>query len=81
VLGIRPQDVVVRADGGDARLPIRHVERMGGETHVHLALGADTLVATVGGERAVPDAGELAIELPEPARHWFDAASGRRVGA
>jgi ABC-type sugar transport system ATPase subunit len=79
VLGVRPQDVVVRADGGDARLPIRHVERMGGETHVHLALGDETLVATVPGERDVPDAGALAVELPEPVRHWFDPASGRRV--
>jgi ABC-type sugar transport system ATPase subunit len=77
VLGIRPQEVVL---GRGAELAIRAVERLGGETRVALALGEHTLVASVPGERAVPDQGSVPVELPPQALHWFDAASGERLG-
>ncbi|MSR62818.1 MAG: sn-glycerol-3-phosphate ABC transporter ATP-binding protein UgpC [Planctomycetes bacterium] len=76
VLGIRPQDVVA---GGPTALPVRRVERLGGETHVHLALGEQTLVAAWPGDASVPDSGALAVELPLGALHWFDAESGARL--
>jgi ABC-type sugar transport system ATPase subunit len=75
-LGIRPQDVVV---GRGSELAVRGVERLGGATLVRLALGEQTLVASVPGERAVPDTGRLAVELPPHALHWFDAATGVRL--
>jgi ABC-type sugar transport system ATPase subunit len=77
VLGIRPQDVVL---GRGAELPIRLVERLGGETLVHLALGEGRLVARASGERAVSEGGAIAVELPPQALHWFDAESGARLG-
>jgi len=76
VLGIRPQDVVL---GRGVELPIRGVEHLGSETRVHLALGQQELVASVPGERLVPEAGPIAVELPPHALHWFDAASGARL--
>ena len=77
VLGIRPQDVAL---GRGAELPVRHVERLGSETRVHLVLDGQTLVASVPGERVVPDSGGFAVELPTHALHWFDATSGERLG-
>jgi ABC-type sugar transport system ATPase subunit len=76
VLGIRAQDVML---GRGAPLPIRRVERLGGETHVHLALGPETLVALAPPERDVPGEGSLEAELPSQALHWFDGASGLRL--
>jgi len=77
VLGIRPQDVVV---GRGGELAVRGVERLGSETRVRLALGEQTIVASVPGESAVLDEGPLAVELPPHALHWFDASTGARLG-
>jgi ABC-type sugar transport system ATPase subunit len=77
VLGIRPQEVVL---GDGVELVVRSVERLGSETRVSLALGEETLVASVPGERVVPDSGTVAVELPPLALHWFDATSGERLG-
>jgi sn-glycerol 3-phosphate transport system ATP-binding protein len=75
-LGIRPQDAVL---GSGAALPLRRVERLGDETHVHLALGDQTLVVRAPGTLALPDSGTLSVALPSEHLHWFDAASGARL--
>jgi sn-glycerol 3-phosphate transport system ATP-binding protein len=76
VLGIRPEDVVL---GRGSPLAVRLVEALGATTHVHLALGSETLVASLAGAHAAPASGSLAVELPPAALHWFDAASGARL--
>jgi ABC-type sugar transport system ATPase subunit len=71
VVGVRPNDV--RLGEGPLRARVEVVERLGFESHVHLRLGDEALVARVEGE---PPGGEVALSLARSYR--FDPASGAR---
>jgi ABC-type sugar transport system ATPase subunit len=71
VVGVRPEDV--RIGEGPHRARVEVVERLGFESHVHLRLGAEALVARVEGP---PPEGEVAVGF---ARSFhFDPATGAR---
>jgi multiple sugar transport system ATP-binding protein len=81
-LGVRPEDVdLVAPDDERASLTttVDVVEPMGDENVVHLALGEETLVATVPGMRRVEVGHEVGVHLPESALHLFDGATGEAL--
>ena len=73
VWGVRPE--AVRLGVGDRRATVEVVERLGFESHVHLRMGGERLVARV--EGAVP-AGEVAVRFDRVLR--FDPTTGTRIG-
>jgi ABC-type sugar transport system ATPase subunit len=74
-LGIRPEALRLAPEPGDDAPSGRVVlvERLGGTSHVHVAVGPHRLVATVAGE-PLPDVGDaVALHVPGDAVHLFDA--------
>ncbi|MSQ01650.1 MAG: ATP-binding cassette domain-containing protein [Myxococcales bacterium] len=72
VVGVRPE--AIRLGTGPLSAEVEVVERLGHESHVHLRLGGEAVVARV--EGAVPS-GRVQLELTRILR--FDPASGRRI--
>jgi multiple sugar transport system ATP-binding protein len=79
VLGIRPEDVELAGASEAIAAKVTLAESLG--SHVLLTLEAGALVvrALVAGD---PGQSEVGVRLP-PAdrRHWFDAATGRRISS
>ena len=84
-VGVRPEDMVVGADGSSGlTLDVTLVEELGADGYLFgsVALAGQDLdlVVRVDG-RAHPNAGETVTVLPLPERvHLFDAESGARIG-
>ena len=82
-LGIRPEDVEVRDEGGDGphefETVVDVVEPMGNENTVYLAFSPEkehSFVATVGGMRSIEPGQPAVARIPEEAIHLFDAETG-----
>ncbi len=74
--GLRPDDI---ATGQGAEAEVLVVEPTGAETHLSLRLGSET-IGVVTKARITPRPGaRLRIDLSSPARHLFDATTGRRI--
>ena len=71
-IGVRPETVILGQ--GELRAQVEVVERLGFESHVHLCLGGETLVARV--EGPVPS-GEVRLAFRRTYR--FEQASGARL--
>ena len=77
-LGVRPEDVRVRADGpyaGDVTL----VEPLGVETLIHIKSGSQTIVSTVPGMVAQPIGSGVRFDIAPERLHYF-GQDGARVG-
>jgi len=73
VVGVRAEDVAIVSQGGElAELEV--VERLGYESHLHLRLGGERLVARVEG---APPSGPVRVELRRLYR--FDRSTGERL--
>ncbi|WP_276281805.1 ABC transporter ATP-binding protein [Halorussus caseinilyticus] len=93
VLGIRPEDIELVAEGDDPhdfRTRVDVVEPMGDENNVYLTFSgagsaeasgddAETFVATVSGMRSVESGQEVVARIPEKAIHVFDRDTGEAL--
>ena len=71
-IGVRPEDI--QLGSGNLRATVELVERLGFESHVHLALGSERLVARIEG---TPPSGTVALQFRRT--HRFDRTSGLRL--
>ncbi len=79
ILGIRPEHLDVRAEGG-WEVRVETVELLGAERLIYGRLGAEQLVVRVEEGAPAPRADDLIRVLPRSDRlHAFDAASGKRL--
>jgi ABC-type sugar transport system ATPase subunit len=58
---------------------VRSVERLGAETHLHLAAYGHPFVMRCFGEREDKVGQALSVLLEMPKAHFFDASSGKRI--
>jgi multiple sugar transport system ATP-binding protein len=77
MVGIRPEHLGVstatQALAGDAPVAeVVHLETLGADTHVHLALAGQTLIARVPGSQLFARGSKLALQLPPEHCHYFD---------
>jgi len=84
-LGVRPEHVAISTagalNGGATRATVERVERLGGETLVHLRGAWGSLVARIAPSGAAPDAGASVDVALEPAHAlFFDTQTGARLG-
>jgi ABC-type sugar transport system ATPase subunit len=75
-LGIRPEDLALASDGVAAGTHLSGrvvlVERLGGHSHIHVAVGPHRLVASVSVER-LPAIGDLVeLRVPDARLHLFN---------
>jgi multiple sugar transport system ATP-binding protein len=82
VLGARPEQIVLRRDGGESaslQMIVTFVERVGARTIIHLERGGHVMkAAEKNGYRA--ERGEpMSVVIPPAAASLFDAQSGRRL--
>jgi multiple sugar transport system ATP-binding protein len=83
-LGIRPEDVTIVADGraGGATIPARLdlVESLGNETFIYARTGGNDITARVS-PQSLPRVGSaIALAFNLARAHFFDGATGERVG-
>jgi sn-glycerol 3-phosphate transport system ATP-binding protein len=80
VLGLRPEHAEIHAEG---RWPmtVDTVEMLGAERLVHGRIGDALFTVRIDATLAPPVVGEaVTITAPPDRLHWFDAATGQRVG-
>jgi sn-glycerol 3-phosphate transport system ATP-binding protein len=80
VLGLRPEHAEIRAEG---RWPmtVDTVEMLGAERLVHGRIGDGLFTVRIDAMLVPPAIGEsITIAAPPDRLHWFDAATGLRVG-
>jgi len=79
ILGVRPEEITP-TDGEGLPARVLAAEFLGAETVLACAVGeaGETLQARVAGHHVVAPGAPLRLRLP-PARHLFDAATGRRL--
>ena len=77
VMGIRPHEV---GTGGAFELEVTYTEELGSQTHIHCAVGDQTLLVTREGHHAVRPGQRLAVSFDSNRLHWFDPRDGRRRG-
>ena len=79
ILGVRPENLLVAAEGLEAEVGV--VEPMGSETQIAVKAGGHALICLIR-DRLMPKTGDMLRLLPEPAHvHFFEADSGRRIEA
>ncbi|UPW01201.1 sn-glycerol-3-phosphate ABC transporter ATP-binding protein UgpC [Halorussus gelatinilyticus] len=74
VLGVRPEDVTLRPDG--IPVTVNVVEPQGEKTVLELALGDQTIKASVDPGVAVTSDDRVSVEFDRESVHYFDAATG-----
>ena len=80
ILGIRPEHLDV-ADTGWT-LEVETVELLGAERLVYGRLNGESVIVRLDESRPSPQAGGQLTVVPREGRvHWFDAATGKRLGA
>ncbi len=80
ILGARPEHIEVRPEG-EWPIRIEMVEMLGAERIVYGHLGGELLNVRIDATDAAPQAGSSVRLHVEPAHlHWFDAATGQRIG-
>jgi len=76
-LGVRPEHVRIVERGGLAGV-VQAAEYMGADTVVVCTAGGDTVAARLPGRHDLPEGAQVALDWDDDARHFFDAATGRR---
>ena len=78
IMGVRPEDVRLAGSGlfgGEVIL----VEPLGVETLLHIKIGGQTVVSTVGGMSQVRRGETVRFNLQPERLHFFDPTSGQRI--
>jgi sn-glycerol 3-phosphate transport system ATP-binding protein len=79
-IGARPEHIDIRSDG-EWPLTIEMIEMLGAERIVYGHLGSELVNVRIDATDAPPSAGtSIRLHVDAAHLHWFDAASGRRVG-
>ncbi|MBN8507185.1 MAG: sn-glycerol-3-phosphate import ATP-binding protein UgpC [Burkholderiales bacterium] len=80
ILGVRPEHLQLDTDGAWP-LPVDLTEMLGAERLVYGRFGKLPATARIEATIAAPPAGQVVHFAPRAEQlHWFDAASGKRVG-
>ncbi|MCU0928726.1 MAG: sn-glycerol-3-phosphate import ATP-binding protein UgpC [Burkholderiaceae bacterium] len=80
LLGVRPEHLELD-DAGRWPLRVETVEMLGAERLVHGELAGAALTLRLDATLAAPRAGDtLRLRAPAERLHWFDPATGRRIG-
>jgi multiple sugar transport system ATP-binding protein len=80
LLGVRPEDLVVRGEGNQlGTVTLDVVEHMGHETIAHFALAGGGHVARLPADAGVQPGDRLPLTIRPGAYHLFSAADGRRL--
>ena len=78
LLGVRPEHLDVGTDGWE--VTVDTVELLGAERLIYARLGDEPLIVRVEEGSAAPQPGDtLRVAPREDRRHWFDAATGKRL--
>lgn len=78
VLGLRPEHLEIRPEGG-MPAKVRLVEPTGAQTHVVLAIGDEKLMAIVDGENPVSAGDHVGLAIAPQRVHLFEHADGMRI--
>ena len=79
VLGIRPEDITVQSSGADLRLPVYASELLGDSRLLSFKLGGGLLTVRAPKDFAADFGENVSLGLPRAHRHWFDAATQKRI--
>ena len=80
LLGVRPEHAQL-ADQGAWTLTVEVIEMLGAERLVYGHVGGALFTLRIEGTLTPPSVGsQVRIDAPAARIHWFDAASGKRVG-
>jgi ABC-type sugar transport system ATPase subunit len=80
VLGLRPEAAVLGGPSdGSARATVERVERLGGDTWIHVKTEAGTHVLRADPNGPSPAPGEVVGVTPDPARALFFGTDGTRI--
>jgi ABC-type sugar transport system ATPase subunit len=81
LMGVRPREVRLTAGKEDADMTaiIESVQSLGHESHVILG-GEESLTVVVAGPRGLQVGDRVGLTFVAEAQHWFDAATGMRLG-
>ncbi len=80
ILGVRPEHAQL-ADQGAWTLTVEVIEMLGAERLVYGHVGGALFTLRIEGTLTPPSVGsQVRIDAPAARIHWFDAASGKRVG-
>lgn len=80
VLGLRPESVRLRREGGHPAV-VESVEFLGADSHLACRIGGERLLVRAGGLVDLAPGAGIGLDWPDDAVHLFDARSGRRVAA
>ncbi len=80
-LGIRPEDVSIRASGGagDPVFGVDAVEPVGAESYLYLRAGDLQIVSRCDRSAAIQQGSKVAVTLNHHKLHFFDGQSGARI--
>jgi sn-glycerol 3-phosphate transport system ATP-binding protein len=84
LLGVRPEHALLGGAGNGSGWPLQVelIEMLGAERLVYGKLGGEAFTLRIDGTLPPPKAGQtLTLEVPEAQLHWFDPATGQRVGS
>ncbi|WP_269582850.1 ABC transporter ATP-binding protein [Roseibium sp. Sym1] len=79
ILGVRPEDLVLSADG-PLKATVQHVEQLGGDTNVIAMVNDHQVTARLFGQHAVEPGAELSFGIAEGKSYYFDK-DGARLSA
>ena len=83
ILGVRPEHVAIATQGSQAEwtMKVDVLEMLGAERLVYGRLGDALFTLRIDGMDTPPKPGqEVRLHVPPERMHWFDAASGKRLG-
>jgi multiple sugar transport system ATP-binding protein len=78
VLGLRPEHLEVRRDGG-IQAKVRLIEPTGAQTHVVLEVGSEKLTAVVDSEMPLAVGVVVGLDIARERVHLFEPSSGARI--
>lgn len=82
VLGVRPEDLLLAHDHESdfATATVTHIEPLGHETLLHVAINGRPWIARSSDGGALPEGGDVRLKIRPGAAHWFAAAgAGQRL--
>lgn len=78
VLGLRPEAVRLRREGGHPAV-VESVEFLGADSHLACRIGSERLLVRASGLVDLAAGAEIGLDWPDDAVHLFDAETGRRL--
>jgi multiple sugar transport system ATP-binding protein len=81
LLGIRPENVAVRTDGGGIPAEVYLVEPVGATTFVTVSVGGARLVGHAAAGFSAPAGAHVRLAIDTTGAAWFDVRTGNRVSS